>query len=60
MPRDPIAQKERSLAGILFVLGLMGLVRLAFGVVFLLFVYGLVVIVFRHAFGVHLWNPFGG
>jgi hypothetical protein len=35
------------------------LAQTALGIVFLLIVYGVVVLIFRYAFGVELWNPFG-
>jgi hypothetical protein len=37
---------------------LMSLLALGFGLLILLLCYGVVVIVFRYAFGVELWNPF--
>jgi hypothetical protein len=35
------------------------LAQAAFGIFSLLVMYGIVVIIFRYAFGVELWNPFG-
>ena len=35
------------------------LAQAAVGILFLLIMYGVVVLIFRHAFGVELWNPFG-
>jgi hypothetical protein len=39
-------------------LGLFGLGQLIVGVFVLTLMYGVVVIIFRYAFGVELWNPF--
>ena len=33
---------------------------LFFMALYLLLFYGVIVIVFRYAFGIELWNPFGG
>jgi hypothetical protein len=35
------------------------LINAAGSLLFLTLVYGVVVIIFRYAFDVHLWNPFG-
>ena len=57
VPKEPSGHSElvRPLAAF----ALMGMAQLVFSAFFLLFVYGIVVIVFRQAFGVQLWNPFG-
>lgn len=55
---NEIPQKEPSIARPLIVLGLLGLVQLVGGLFMLTLLYGIVVIIFRHAFGVELWNPF--
>ena len=50
--------KDTKLSTILIGLGLLGLVQLIAGLFFLTLAYGVVVIIFRYAFGVELWNPF--
>jgi len=55
MADDP---KQRSLIGGPFLLAIMGLFQLACGVLVLSLMYGVVVIIFRYAFHVELWNPF--
>jgi hypothetical protein len=50
--------KQRSLIGGLFLLAVMGVFQLAGGVLMLSLMYGVVVIIFRYAFHVELWNPF--
>jgi hypothetical protein len=44
---------------ILFGLAFWGTLRLVLGIGAVLVVYGIVVVIFKYAFGVHLWNPFG-
>ena len=55
MPGPP---KEPKLSRLLFQLGLFGLFQLIAGLFVLTLMYGVVVIIFRYAFGVELWNPF--
>ncbi len=43
--------------GVAFIGGIM--VQAALGIFSLLIMYGVVVLIFRYAFGVELWNPFG-
>jgi len=43
--------------GVAFIGGI--LVQAALGIFTLLIMYGVVVLIFRYAFGVELWNPFG-
>jgi hypothetical protein len=50
--------KQKSLIGGLFLLAIMGLFQLAGSVLVLSLMYGVVVIIFRYAFHVELWNPF--
>lgn len=50
-PKDQIGRS-------LFILAIMGLFQFASGALVLLLMYGVVVIVFRYAFHVELWNPF--
>jgi hypothetical protein len=54
----PEPQNEPKLSTVLFGLGLFGLGQLIVGVFVLTLMYGVVVIIFRYAFGVELWNPF--
>ncbi len=56
MPSEPT--KDPELSSLLFKLGLFGLAQLVAGLFFLTLIYGVVVIIFRYAFGVELWNPF--
>lgn len=55
-----MGKDERELVRSLIGLGLIGLVQLVFGIFALTLMYGVVVIIFRYAFGVELWNPFHG
>jgi hypothetical protein len=50
--------KQKSLIGGLLLLAMMGLFQLAGGALVLSLMYGVVVIIFRYAFHVELWNPF--
>jgi len=50
--------REPKLSTTLFVLALFMLLRLIAGIFVLTLMYGVVVIIFRYAFGVELWNPF--
>jgi hypothetical protein len=43
----------------LFAIVAFWLINAGAGLLFLTLAYGVVVIIFRYAFGVHLWNPFG-
>lgn len=43
----------------LLVLAVAAIFYVGSGALALLLTYGVVVIIFRYAFGVHLWNPFG-
>jgi hypothetical protein len=54
----PEPAKEPKLASTLFMLGLFGFFQLIAGLFALTLMYGVVVIIFRYAFGVELWNPF--
>ncbi len=54
----PEPAKETKLSTIFVTLGLIGLVQFAAGLFVLTLLYGVVVIIFRYAFGVELWNPF--
>lgn len=54
----PGPTKEPKLPTTLFLLSLFGLVQLLAGLFVLTLMYGVVVIIFRYAFGVELWNPF--
>lgn len=54
----PEPAKETKLWTILITLGLFGLVQFVASLFFLTLLYGVVVIIFRYAFGVELWNPF--
>ena len=54
----PEAAKDSELPMLLFKLGLFGLAQLIAGLFVLTLMYGVVVIIFRYAFGVELWNPF--
>jgi hypothetical protein len=47
-----------ELSTTLFVLTLFFVLRLIAGLFVLTLMYGVVVIIFRYAFGVELWNPF--
>ena len=49
--------KQKSLIGGLILLVMMGLFQLAGGALVLSLMYGVVVIIFRNAFHVELWNP---
>lgn len=50
--------KDPELPSLLFKLGLFGLFQLIVSLFMLTLLYGVVVIIFRYAFGVELWNPF--
>ena len=54
----PEPAKEPKLSTTLFVLGPFGLFQVVAGLFVLTLMYGVVVIIFRYAFGVELWNPF--
>jgi hypothetical protein len=54
----PEPAKETKLSTILIGLGLFGVAQLIGGLFVLTLMYGVVVIIFRYAFGVELWNPF--
>jgi hypothetical protein len=54
----PKPANEAKLSTTLFLLGLFGLFQLIAGLFALTLLYGVVVIIFRYAFGVELWNPF--
>jgi hypothetical protein len=54
----PEPAKEPRLWPTLFMFGLVGLFQLVAGLFALTLMYGVVVIIFRYAFGVELWNPF--
>jgi hypothetical protein len=54
----PGPRKEPKLSTTLFLLSLFGLFQLVAGLFVLTLTYGVVVIIFRYAFGVELWNPF--
>jgi hypothetical protein len=55
---EPKPATEDSIAGTLFLLAVAGIGQLIGGIVVLLIMYGLVLLIFRHAFGVELPNPF--
>jgi hypothetical protein len=42
-----------------FAIVVLWLINAGGSLLFLTLAYGVVVIIFRYAFGVHLWNPFG-
>src|SRR5262249_19608185 len=56
----PVSGTKVGLLASVFALGALIYIPIAIGLVamWFLFLYGIVVIVFRHAFGVHLPNPF--
>jgi hypothetical protein len=53
-----MTKPEPKLSTTLFVLGFFLLLRLIAGLFVLTLIYGVIVIIFRYAFGVELWNPF--
>jgi hypothetical protein len=50
--------EQAKLSTALFLIVLFGVLRLAAGLFVLTLIYGVVLIIFRYAFGVELWNPF--
>ena len=58
MPEVEKKDDKVNIVGLLAFFGAIGLVQLAAGVFVLTLVYGVVVIIFRYAFHVELWNPF--
>jgi hypothetical protein len=55
---NDVEKREESLAKPLPILGLFGLLQAIGGLFALTLMYGVVVIIFRYAFHVELWNPF--
>jgi hypothetical protein len=55
---DVEKRREESLAKPRAILGLFGLLQAIGGLFGLCLAYGVVVIIFRYAFHVELWNPF--
>jgi hypothetical protein len=54
-----VEKKDKAnVVGLLAFFGAIGLVQLAAGLFVLTLMYGGVVIIFRYAFHVELWNPF--
>jgi hypothetical protein len=58
MPEVEKKDDKVNVVGLLAFFGAMGLVQLAAGLFVLTLMYGVVVIIFRYAFQVELWNPF--
>jgi hypothetical protein len=58
MPEVEKKDDNVNVVGLLAFFAAIGLVQLAAGLVVLTLMYGGVVIIFRYAFHVELWNPF--
>jgi hypothetical protein len=58
MPELEKKDDKVNVVGLLAFFGVMGLFQLAAGLFMLALMYGVVVIIFRMAFHVELWNPF--
>ncbi len=58
MPEVEKKNDKVNVVGLLALFGVMGMVQLAAGLFMLALMYGVVVIIFRYAFHVELWNPF--
>ena len=56
---NDVEKREESLAKPLAILGLIGLLQAIGGLFALTLLYGVIIIIFRYAFHVELWNPFG-
>ena len=56
---NDVEKREESLAKPIAFLAVAGLFQMATGLFGLCLAYGVVVIIFRYAFHVELWNPFG-
>jgi hypothetical protein len=54
----PQHENKPKVSTLLLLFGMLGLGQLVVGLFVLTLLYGVVVIIFRHAFGVELWNPF--
>ena len=55
---NDVEKREESLAKPIAFLAVAGLFQMAAGLFALTLMYSVVVIIFRYAFGVELWNPF--
>lgn len=55
---NDIERREEGLTKPLVFLGFVGLVQFVAGLFALTLCYGVVVLIFRYAFHVELWNPF--
>jgi hypothetical protein len=58
MPEVEKKDDKVNFVGLLAFFGAIGLVQLAASMLALTLMYGVVVIIFRYAFHVELWNPF--
>lgn len=56
--RDPAPRETESIVGSLVLLAIAGIAQLIGGLIVLTIVYGVALLIFRHAFGVELPNPF--
>lgn len=55
---NDVEKREESLAKPIVFLAVAGIFQMAAGLLGLCLAYGVVVIIFRYAFHVELWNPF--
>ena len=58
MPEVEKKDDKVNVIGLLAFFGAIGMVQFAAGLFVLTLMYGVVVIIFRYAFRVELWNPF--